>query len=318
MDTETFERLGLNRKLPNSVIVNGKSAMDILGQLSHPGDAAYHPCPEASPAPGIPRGALRRLANWRGSRVYPGTERDISIYVPAQLPEPGRPPNLLVCNDGAYYLDAAGQVRATQVLDSLIHQGAIPATVGIFIQPGSVPLSARVPGATDHDPDDQRSYEYDRLTDDYARFVAGEIFPLVREQLEFDLPVAPERIAICGVSSGGLAAFNAAWHMPETFGCVISHCGSFTNIHGGHNYPYLVRMTDRKPIRVWMQSGEHDANAPWGNWSLANQTMADALRYAGYDVEFAFGTGGHNLRHGGALFADALRWLWGQGAAETR
>ena len=25
---------------------------------------------------------------------------------------------------------------------------------------------------------------------------------------------------------------------------------------------------------------------------------------------FEFGTGGHSLRHGGALFADSLRWLW--------
>ncbi len=128
---------------------------------------------------------------------------------------------------------------------------------------------------------------------------------------------SPKQVAICGVSSGGIAAFNAAWHMPERFGGVISHCGSFTNIHGGHNYPYLVRMTPRKPIRVWMQSGEHDADAPWGNWPLANKTMANALSYAGYDVEFAFGSGGHNLRHGGALFADALRWLWGGQGGRT-
>ena len=36
----------------------------------------------------------------------------------------------------------------------------------------------------------------------------------------------------------------------------------------------------------------------------------DILEELGYAYRFEFGTGGHTLRHGGALFADALRWLW--------
>ena len=91
---------------------------------------------------------------------------------------------------------------------------------------------------------------------------------------------------------------------------MLSHCGSFTNIHGGHNYPYLIRTTPRKPIRVYLTSGKNDAETPAGDWPLANQTMANALTYAGYDYHFEFGEGGHSVRHGGALFADSLRWLW--------
>ena len=37
--------------------------------------------------------------------------------------------------------------------------------------------------------------------------------------------------------------------------------------------------------------------------------MASALEYAGYEYRFVFGEGGHSLRHGGAIFADSLRWL---------
>jgi enterochelin esterase family protein len=125
-----------------------------------------------------------------------------------------------------------------------------------------------------------------------------------------DLTDDPTRRTICGFSSGGICAFNAAWHRPEAFGRVLSHCGSFINLRGGHNYPFLVRSTERKPIRVFLQSGEGDANVIHGNLPLANQQMACALQYAGYDVKFAFGQGGHNLRHGGAIFADSLRWLW--------
>ena len=85
--------------------------------------------------------------------------------------------------------------------------------------------------------------------------------------------------------------------------------GSFVNVRGGHNYPYLIRSTPRKPLRVFLQSGERDGNAIMGNWALANRLMASALEYAGYEYRFVFGEGGHSVRHGGAIFADSLRWL---------
>ena len=45
------------------------------------------------------------------------------------------------------------------------------------------------------------------------------------------------------------------------FARVISHVGSFTNIRGGHNYPWLIRNTPRKPIaRVFLQGGANDLN----------------------------------------------------------
>ena len=93
---------------------------------------------------------------------------------------------------------------------------------------------------------------------------------------------------------------------------MLSHCGSFTAIRGGHNYPFLIRSTPRKPIRVFMQSGEKDADILFGSWPVANKEVAAALAFAGYEVRFEFGQGSHNLRHGGAMFADSLRWLWGK------
>ncbi|MYA17899.1 MAG: hypothetical protein F4Z28_14640 [Gammaproteobacteria bacterium] len=148
------------------------------------------------------------------------------------------------------------------------------------------------------------------MTDDYVRFLAEDVLPLVEETVGRPFAPEPIRRAICGISSGGICAFNAAWHRPDLFGRVISHCGSFTAIRGGHNFPYLVRSTPRKPLRVFLQSGAADADIIFGSWPLANQEMAAALEFAGYDCRFEFGTGGHNLRHGGALFADTLRWLF--------
>jgi hypothetical protein len=62
-------------------------------------------------------------------------------------------------------------------------------------------------------------------------------------------------------------------------------------------------------IRVFLQSGENDAATLFGDWPLANKTMAKALEYAGYEYRFEFGTGGHTIAHAGALMAESIRWL---------
>lgn len=90
----------------------------------------------------------------------------------------------------------------------------------------------------------------------------------------------------------------------------VSHVGSFTNIRGGHVYPALIRKTEAKPLRVFLQDGENDLDNLHGNWPLANRQMAAALAFAGYDHRFVMGTGAHSGRHGGAIFPDTLRWLW--------
>ncbi len=156
---------------------------------------------------------------------------------------------------------------------------------------------------------EQRSIEYDSMRPDYGRFLLDELLPFVEQRANVRLTDDPERRVCCGASSGGIAAFSSAWHFPSAFSRVLSHVGSFTNIKGGHYFPWLVRNTRQKDIRVFLQSGENDAATLFGDWPLANQTMAKALEYAGYDYRFEFGTGGHTLAHGGSLFADSIRWL---------
>ena len=90
----------------------------------------------------------------------------------------------------------------------------------------------------------------------------------------------------------------------------MSHIGSFTNIRGGHLYSDLVRQSAVKPIRIFLQDGSNDLNLRPGNWWIANQQLADSLDFAGYDYMTAWGDGGHNFEHGGAIFPDTMRWLW--------
>ena len=302
MDLETYQALGLDRSLSDvdpTRVVNGRANKEIQQALSTPGDRQYHPCPEAFPADDVPRGKVASYPGWTGAKVFPATERDVWIYTPPGFDPAGPAPALMVFNDGGWYVDRAGAIRAAAVFDSLIHAGETGPVVGVFVMPGK---SASNP--------QQRSFEYDSVTDLYGRFLIEDLLPFVEAEICCKLTADAAQRTICGISSGGICAFTAAWYRPDAFGGVLSHCGSFTAIRGGHNYPFLIRSTAKKPIRVWMQSGSADADILFGSWPQANQAVAASLAFAGYDHEFVFGEGGHNLRHGGAVFADALRWLW--------
>ncbi len=260
----------------------------------------YKHGPDSQRHEGVPQGKVTQK-RWT-SQVFPGTERDYWVYAPAQY-KAEQPACVMVFQDGGNYQRENGDFRVPIVFDNLIHQGEMPVTIGIFINPGEIPPAK--PGEMSRK---NRSFEYDSLGDQYARFLLEEMLPEVSK--EYKLTDDPEGRAICGISSGGSGAFTVAWERPDAFRRVLSHVGSFTNIRGGHVYPALIRKTERKPIKVFLQDGSGDLDNLHGNWPLANQQMAAALKFAKYDYEFVFGDGGHNGKQGGAILPDSLRWLW--------
>ena len=308
MDVENYMRLGLH--LPQDMFANGHSPAEFVAYLQHPGDAVYHPCPEAYPGDEIPKGEVIRHGDWDRTQIYAGTQRVIYVYIPHGL-DRSQPARVVIFNDGAGYLAPKGPVRAAQVLDSLHAAWEIAPTVGIFVNPGHAPTDPVLSRQEIAEAANlQRRFEYDSLTPDFGRFLKDEVLPWVATEHGLTFSDDPAHRTVCGISSGGICAFTCAWEFPDSFGRVLSHCGSFVNILGGHNYAYMVGVTARKPIRVFLQSGANDACNVNGDWPLANQTLAKALSFAGYDSRFEFGTGAHNLRHGGAVFAESLRWLW--------
>lgn len=312
MDVETYQSLGLDQPTPEEV--NDRSNYDIRWAIDHPDDD-YAPCAEADPAPEVAPAHYEKIRDWQAPTAsrYAGTVRDIGFALPASGDLQDL--NLLICQDGAGYSSRSGPVRATQVLDTLQHRGDIPPTGAIFVNPGR-PADAQPASLTPaYDAVAiQRSIEYDTLTPVYGEFLLDEIIPLIEQRSGARFTRDPARRMVCGMSSGGICAFSVAWFHSDAFARVLSHCGSFTNIRGGHNYPYLVRTTPRKDLRVWLQSGAQDAQTLFGDWPTANMAMARALEYAGYASHFDYGRGGHTLRHAGASFADAIRWLWSDGA----
>jgi enterochelin esterase family protein len=258
--------------------------------------------PDSQVQPGVPQGKIVKF-EWKESKIYPGTQRDCWIYIPAQY-DGQTPLCLMVFQDGFNYLNPKGQFRVPIVLDNLIHKKEIPPMAGVFVNPGVFPSRKGKDGKFASN----RSVEYDTLSKQYAEFLEKEILPEVEKYVKLR-PQAEAR-GIGGISSGGICAFTAAWERPDLFSKVLSHVGSFTNIRGGDIYPGLIRKTARKPIRVYLQDGSGDLDNEHGSWPLGNLEMAAALRYMHYDYKFVYGDGGHNGRHGGVLLPDALRWLW--------
>jgi enterochelin esterase-like enzyme len=256
--------------------------------------------PDSLKQAGVPTGKITQHT-WNDSTVFAGTERDYWIYVPAQY-DGTKPACVMVFQDGGGYVSDKGHSRVPTVFDNLIHQKAMPVTIGIFLNPG------RFPSLAGSEARSNRSFEYDTLSDAYARFLLKEILPEVGKH--YKLTDDRQGRAIAGISSGGICAFTVAWERPDAFSKVVSYVGSFTNIRGGHSYPALIRKTEKKPIRVYLQEGENDLDNLHGNWPLGNRQMAAALKFANYDYQFEMGTGAHNGRHGGAILPKMLRWTW--------
>ena len=266
-------------------------------------NAVYQFGPDSERQANVPQGAVTKHV-WE-SKVFEGTHREYYVYVPKQY-DGIQPACLMVFQDGHAYVNETGEARVTVAFDNLIHKGHMPVTIGVFVNPGHKDADF---------PDNRwrgsnRSFEYDTLSDQYAKFINNELMPHIVEEQGLNVSSDPADRAIAGASSGGICAFTAAWNHPEWFGKVVSHIGSFTNIRGGHDYPALIRKTKPKPIRVFLQDGENDLDNEHGNWWLANLQMNAALKFKGYDYKFVPGTGSHSMKHGGTILPDTLRWLW--------
>jgi enterochelin esterase family protein len=296
--------------------------------MRRPGD--YPVSAEALPQEGVPKGRLEGPFEFR-SKIIEGTVRRYWIFVPAQYNEKKpQPANVLVFQDGQRATNPKGPLRLDQVMENLIAKGKMPVTIGIFITPGN--LSETYPDDLKMSNPNHRKEEYDALNDSYARFLIEEMLPEVGKK--YNLTQDPEKRAIGGTSSGAICAFTVAWQRPDYFRRVISMIGSYTSIGytessdgklltpGGDLYPTLIRRAPIKPIRIFLQDGDHDLSNEYGNWFLANQQMLSALEYANakadkdnklgarYEVKHFWGDGGHSDLNGGVLLPEIFKWIW--------
>lgn len=272
-------------------------------QPSSPDDQYVLP-PDAQVQADVPAGQIFDFLLDRSS-VFPGTSRKITVYVPS-LYHGEKPACVYIALDGLGF-------NAPVVFDNLIHKREIPVLIGIGISAGIVD-SSNPP----NNPRFNRSFEFDGLSGNLARFVLEEVLPEVEKRKTPDgfpvlLSKAPDDRCTGGGSTAGIGAFTLCWERPDSFRRVFTAIGTFVGVRGGDRYPVLVRKTEPKPIRVFMQDGVLDewmGGPEMGDWWIGNQAMERALLFAGYEVEHIWGMGTHSGRHADAIFPDAMRSLW--------
>ncbi|HWR17331.1 MAG TPA: alpha/beta hydrolase-fold protein [Terriglobales bacterium] len=282
--------------------------------------------PDSYQQRGVPVGNLSEKIV-HTSKIYDGMKSEAWVYVPAQY-DPKKPAALMVFQDGGWYIDREGSIKAINVIDNLIAQEKIPVMIAVFINPGDISessgtptyefVSARVKKWNTTSKNAMRSTLYDTVSDRYVRFLTTEV--LAEVEGKYNIRKDAYSRAITGLSSGGICSFNAAWQAPGQFSRVITWIGSFASIQwkedpkvpdGGQDYPDKILREPKRNIRVWMQDGANDLEQEnFGSWPLANLRMANALKSKGYDFHLSFGKGTHNSAHGAAEFPEEMIWLW--------
>jgi enterochelin esterase family protein len=263
--------------------------------------------PDSYPKPGIPHGTLSNMII-HTSKIYDGMVTNYWVYVPSQY-DASLPAALMVWQDGQNLIQRDSPSRTLTVVDNLIAQKKIPVMIQVFIQPGMAGQKA------------MRSIEYDTVSDRYVRFLRDEI--LADVQAKYNIRRDAYSRGIGGISSGGICAFNVAWQQNDQFSRVLSHVGSFASIQwhydqadarentlGGNDYPFLVRKSPKRNIRVWLQDGSEDLENDHGSWPLQNIQMANSFKMREYDFHFSWGGGSHNAAHGNSELPEELTWLW--------
>ena len=280
-----------------------------------PTDDVYLLGPDSQPHDGVPHGQIIGPLNL-ASDVFTNTTRHYWIYVPAQYNR-FQPACLMLFQDGHAFLNTNGDYRVPNVFDNLIYRREMPVTIGVFINPGHTPAQPESSSTNWGDGINGRATEYNELNDHYAKLIVNELMPALEK--DYNLSKKPADHAIAGASSGAICAFTVAWQRPDQFRKVISTIGSFTNIRGGHVYPDLIRASEPKPLRIFLQDGSNDNRGtrrgqsdydPKWDWHAQNLKMADALTEKGYDLNYCWGIGTHSNKQGGAMLPEMLRWLW--------
>lgn len=230
------------------------------------------------------------------SKIFPGTVRHVTVFIPAQY-DSRKAACVYVKTDGYNPAEKAW-------LESMIASGEIPVMVGVFVKPGSLPPPRS--GTSDRR---NRCFEYDAVDSNQVRFLHEELLPTIARDYQLNLSSAGNDRCISGGSSGGIAAFTAAWNQPEMFSRVYAASGSWVAFRGGHEFPTMVRKFEARPVRAFLTTATHDMENVAGDWFLLDQEMDKALKFSGYEYQFRIIVGGH-VQGYAEHWQEAMAYLW--------
>ena len=211
-----------------------------------------------------------QAVEWK-SQIFEGTIRDYWVYVPKQY-DPAKPANVMVFQDGHTYVDVGEKAdfRVPIVFDNLISKKQMPVTIGIFINPGhKADKTPEKPWSANN-----RSFEYDTLSDQYTRFLLEEILPEGSARI-ISLPTTPRAGPFAGSAPVESAHSQSPGNAPTPSArCSPMWAASRTSAVGTSIRRLIRKTKPAKPIRVFLQDGSaNDLDNECGNWPLANQEM---------------------------------------------
>jgi len=243
--------------------------------------------PDSLPREGVPKGEVRGPFYLLDSPNYPGTQHTYWVYVPAQY-DPAVEADLMIFQDAHAYIDMEGSVRVPNVLDHLIYRRDLPVMIAAFINPGRTPEQPEPGSGWWGDGTTNRVQEYNARDDKYAKVIVEELLPALNR--DYTISADPLRRGI----GGAIAAFTVAWRYPDLFSKVLSIVGSFVNIREGDTYPDIIRKSEKKPLRIFLNDGRDDLRGTGRggsyderrDWFLQNVRIKDALEEKGYDLNY--------------------------------
>lgn len=315
----------------------------------------YRPDPATTDL-GAPKGKTFRFTmKLADSKIYDGkdpildpkkpvqTQRVITVYVPAAYRNGAKAPVMVFFDGIGLTRGTAWNTRTLTGFDDMFDQTARTLDNLTASRDRSRRLPPVVLVSVQNGGDDawgsQRGLEYDTLSDRMDRYLTQEVFPAIlanpdirQAYPKFALTSDPDQRATMGCSSGGAAAFTAAWFRPDLFRRVVAFSPTLVDQQNNNTaedatYPLgaweyhsdmkLIASSPKKPLRIFYTVGEMDmgataAEAGHRNWLMAAQRTGQALAAKHYDYRFVLAKGGSHCdaRVFAQTLPDALVWTW--------
>lgn len=247
--------------------------------------------------------------------------RKVEVVIPATYVDGAEAPFMVV-------QDARDRTLIVNSINNLIADAnhPFPPVVAIFIANGGNDSIGS-----------ERGLEYDTMSGKYQQFIDAEVLPAITKNggvkgafPNFKFTNNPEGRAAYGCSSGGAAALTMGWFGNDTYRRIVTYSGTFVDQqnpkapteaeypNGAWEYTdQLIAGNAPKPLRVFLQVGEHDlgstnSEASHHNWVMANERVAAALKAKNYHYRSVFSKGAGHC-DGGPIrqtLPDTLRWMW--------
>ena len=175
-------------------------------------------------------------------------------------------------------------------METFAAEGLIPPGLVVFVMNGS--LMPTVKGGFSRY---MRGEAFGRPGRGFPSVLIDELIPVAARNCGVTVSNDPDMHFICGSSAGGGATLNAVWYRNDYFRRAYAASPSVDALRGGEDILRLIRMTETKPLRIFISTGDREPDRTGGDLFYDDMQLRSAFDFAGYPCELMyFPQGGHN------------------------